>query len=224
MKTIKTLRSAALATFAVAAVSLPTLAQAQTYNSGYYNPSAECKSDENDAQLVGGLLGAAIGGVAGSEIAGRGDQTEGAVIGAIIGGIAGAAIGDESVNCDKRRGRAYNTNYSGQTYGNTRTITRNGYQTVTYPYGYDNNRRYDNRRGYNNGRGYNNSDRRQLQDVRYRLRDLRDKNARIERRLRRHGHNYELVRRQERVCNEILRLEKKERRLSRRVRNNRRGY
>ena len=162
MKTITTLRSAALATFAVAAVSLPTLAQATDYRNGYYNPNAECKAKENDAQLIGGLLGAIAGGVIGSQVSGNGARTEGSAIGVVLGGLAGAGLGDESVECGNRRyrnNRNNTRNYSGRTYGQTRPIVQTRTVTtrrVQQPYrnsGYNNGYR---NAGYNNGR-YNNN-------------------------------------------------------------------
>lgn len=229
MKMLTTLRAATFATLAGAAISLPTLAQATDYNNtGYYDPGQKCRSQENDAQLIGGLLGAVVGGVAGSQVAGNGARTEGSVIGALLGGLAGAAIGDESVDCDKkRRQRIYGTTYSGQTYGRRapviydRTVTprrvyqpartrtyrsnngyrNNGYRTTDYSYGGHD--RYD-------------SNRAQLKDVHRRLHNLRDENQRLERKLR-YTHNHRLERRRDWVRKEIWRLEKKERRYQRRV-------
>ncbi len=256
MKTLTTLRSAALATFAVAAVSLPTLAQAAEYNNGYYNPNAECKSKENDAQLIGGLLGAIAGGVIGSQVSGNGARTEGSAVGAVLGGLAGAGIGDESVDCNKRRRRAYTSNRGYQrttpVVHNRTVITRrvhqptrnygrnNGYQNAGYNQGYNRNDRYYrndryNQRGhrhdsncrhdgYNDGYGYNDGKRAALQNVRYRLQELRQKNRRLERRVYNDPYNYRLKERLDWVCNEIARLERKERRLSRKVRHQNRRY
>ena len=245
MKTLTTLRSAALATFAVAAISLPTVAQARDYN--------DCSSKSQEEQLVAGLIGAVIGGVAGSQISGDGARTEGSAIGAIAGGIAGAAIADGQNDCDKIKRRG-NNSYDNRSYGSrtvyqpTRTRgynnrNNNGYRTAGYNQrgyrnnGYNNgsnrrnNRGYNNRRndrgynnrrhnGYNNSYGYNSGTRAQLEDVRYRLMDLRKQNRTIERHLAYYHNDYDLLQRQERVCNEILRLEKKERRLKRRLRGN----
>jgi uncharacterized protein YcfJ len=242
MKTLQILRNASIATLTLAAVTLPTVAQASDYNRGYVDQSRACKSKENDAQLVGGLLGAVIGGVVGSEIAGHGNRDEGAVIGAVIGGLAGVGVGDESVNCDKRRRRAYynggysNTNYRGTTY-------RNGYRPTTYSYGNGNRRGYNNN-GYNNGyNGYEtpyerhdhqerirkyNDTYAQLQDVQYRLHDLRKKDRRLENKIRYANdayHAHDLQERRDRVRNEIARLHKKEHRFQRRLRRlKRRSY
>jgi len=234
MKTLTPLRSAAVATFAVAALSLPTMAQASDYKN--------CGSKSQEEQLVAGLIGAVIGGVAGSQIAGNGARTEGSAIGAIAGGIAGAAIADGNNDCDKKVQRRGNNTYSGNTYG-TRTV----YQPARTPAVYD--RRVTTRRvyqprrtngyrsnrntnyGYNNGyrqahNGYDRSYnlRAQLEDVRYRLHDLRDENRRLERRIRRDHHNERLIHRQEKLYSEIRRLKRKERRLKRRLYANNRNY
>ncbi len=221
MKMLTTLRAATFATLAGAAISLPTLAQATDYNKGYYDPGQKCRSQENDAQLIGGLLGAVVGGVAGSELSGNGARTEGSVIGAVLGGIAGAAIGDESVDCDKRRGVRYtNTSYNGQSYGRTAPIVYGGTVTTS---------RVRHNNGYRNN-GYNNVNytrvnelRAKLSDVRYRLQELREKDRRLERRLRR-NYRPRLAQKQQWVQNEIHRLQRKKRRLKKRLRNQRRSY
>ncbi|MCF6221592.1 MAG: glycine zipper 2TM domain-containing protein [Robiginitomaculum sp.] len=242
MKMLTTLRAATIkaiagATLAGAAISLPALAQATDYNSGYYDPGQKCRSQENDAQLIGGLLGAVVGGVTGSQVSGNGARTEGSVIGAVLGGLAGAAIGDESVDCDKKRNRRFNTAYSGQTYGRRtpvvydRTVTtrriyqpngvyrNNDYRNSNRRYqnnGYRNNE-YNNA-GYNYG-GYNQRSglRAQIEDVRYRLQDLRQEDRWLKREMRR-GYSQRLERRWDRVCNEIERLERKQHRLKKRLR------
>jgi uncharacterized protein YcfJ len=242
MKMLTTLRAATFATLAGAAISLPTLAQAADSNTGYYDPGQKCRSQENDAQLIGGLLGAVVGGVTGSQVSGNGARTEGSVIGAVLGGIAGAAIGDESVDCDKRRNVRYNnTAYNGQAYGRTTpivyggTTTRRVYQptrNVRYNNGYRNNGYRNNvyrNNGYRNNsynNGYNirrNNTLAQLDDVRYRLQELRQKDRRLERKLQRE-YRPRLAQKREYVYGEIKRLERKKRRLKRRVRNQRRSH
>ena len=49
-------------------------------------------------------VGALLGGILGSNIAGRGDRTEGAVLGAVVGGGLGAAVGNanDRYRCDSR--------------------------------------------------------------------------------------------------------------------------
>lgn len=103
---------------------LPATASAQYY----YYPD----NDRRENQVVGGLIGAGLGAVAGSQLAGSGARTEGSVLGAVVGGLAGAAI------ADGRRNRGY---YGSQPYYN------NGY----YNQGYYNQGFYQQPRYYNSG-------------------------------------------------------------------------
>ncbi|PHS35313.1 MAG: hypothetical protein COA91_13295 [Robiginitomaculum sp.] len=296
MKMLTTIRAASLATLAGAAISLPVLAQASDANRGYYNPGQECRKQEGNARVVGGLLGAVAGGIIGSQVSGNGARTEGSAVGAVIGGLTGAGLGDKSVDCDKRRRQSYNTTYyNGQTYGRsapvgyTRTVTNSrtyggqtyggqtygsqtygrsapvGYsrtvsqgrvyggqtyrtapvthrRTVTHsrrvyspsrpvshnrvyrpahssPHynGYRNNG-YRNNRGYNNrGYGQNHNSYAQLDDVRRRLRNLRQESKSLTHQLQ-SQYDYRTQNRSNWVNKEIRRLEDKKRRLNRRAR------
>lgn len=218
-------RSVAVATFALTALSLPTLAQASDY---YRNNdiSRACKAKENETRIVGAVLGAVLGGVIGSEVSGNGARTEGSAIGAVLGGLAGAGIADEAVDCDKTRRRAYNgVTTHNQSY---KRGYNNGYQptrhTTTYPQ--PNNYQYRNTTSYGNQNGHylSDSDLRRLdkvenslQDVTYRLRDLNKENRRLERRAN-NNHSHWIERRRQEVCNEIDRLKSKKRRLQKRKR------
>lgn len=138
--------AAAIAALACAsAVALPGVASAQSYgydyppaygygNGGYsqgtyYDP---CVRDQRQRATTGGLLGAAIGAVAGSQMAARGRRTEGSALGGVLGAAIGAGVGNSSAACDSRYRRDANYGYQG-TY-------------VPPAYGYDN-RGYDDRRG-----------------------------------------------------------------------------
>ncbi len=231
MKMLNTIRAATLATLAGAAFSTTTLAQADDYY-GYNDPNQKCRNKESDAQVVGGLLGAVVGGVIGSQVAGDGQRTEGSAVGAVLGGLAGVALGDESVDCDKRRQERYRSGYyengyrtrrtyypstypSGRGYGYNTGYRTAGYRTGGYgydTYGYsdhERHERYEHRERYRQTR-------RALNDVRYRLADLRRENRQLEEELR-WGYDPRAQRRREWVCDEIGRLEKKERRLRRRL-------
>jgi hypothetical protein len=97
---MKTLLSIAGAAAVIAAVTAsPALAD---------DRRGGCDSDTETA-LIGGAVGAVLGGFAGSGVAGYGNETNGAVIGALVGAGAGALVGNElgDGDCD-RRGRAYN--------------------------------------------------------------------------------------------------------------------
>lgn len=98
---------------ALAAVSAPTLASAQSYGPypytahgydrqdyragpAYYDP---CVRDQRQRQTAGGLIGAAIGTIAGSQIAARGNRTEGSVLGGVVGAAIGAGVGGGQAAC-----------------------------------------------------------------------------------------------------------------------------
>jgi hypothetical protein len=124
----------ALASAAAAAGMLATAAapaQAQSYDPygrayGYgYDPDyaqrsapGYCESDRGQRQAAGATFGAAIGAVAGSQIAARGRRTEGSVLGGVVGALIGAGVGSSSSDC-----RAYDDRY--------------GYDDGRYGYGQD---------------------------------------------------------------------------------------
>jgi len=68
-------------------------------NNGYASP---CDSRSDSNTVAGAILGAIAGGVVGSNVAARGNRSEGAVLGAIVGGVAGGAIGRSTAHCDNR--------------------------------------------------------------------------------------------------------------------------
>lgn len=83
---------------------------AHAHNTGY----AHSHQNNNDQQLVGGVIGAIAGGVLGSQVAGNGARTEGSVLGAVLGGAAGAAIaGNGNNNVHYNQGYNQNTGYYG---------------------------------------------------------------------------------------------------------------
>jgi len=55
-----------------------------------------CRKDNGTTGL---LIGAAVGGLAGHEIAGQGDRTLGALLGAVGGGLLGRAIDKDGMRC-----------------------------------------------------------------------------------------------------------------------------
>ena len=157
--------AAAVAALAVAgSLMVPGVVSAQTYGYGYppaYNNYGSqgryndpCVGDQRSRATTGGVLGATIGAVAGSQLAARGRRTEGSVLGGVLGAAIGAGVGNSSANCDSR----YRSNSSygyNQSYGGTYVPPAYGYDNS----GYD--RRYDDGYGrdyreYNDGydRGY----------------------------------------------------------------------
>lgn len=96
----------ALAAIACAATVLPSVASAQTYGYGY--PSAygnsnayydPCVREQRERQAGSGLLGAAIGAIAGSQVASRGRRTEGSLLGGVVGAAIGAGVGRGTAAC-----------------------------------------------------------------------------------------------------------------------------
>lgn len=137
MKTLSRKNTMAALLLAAATVGLPAMANAQTSSYRY----DECRKSDRESQLIGGAIGALAGGVAGSQIAGRGDKTEGSLIGAAIGAAAGATIADKDCGTDGYRrttrhyptNRTYGTTYGSNNYGSSNYGYRNsGYSGTTY--------------------------------------------------------------------------------------------
>lgn len=64
---------------------------------GYRHRSYRC-----DRGTGGTIIGGVVGGLAGREVARRGNKTEGAIIGAAVGALAGRAIDKADSNCRRR--------------------------------------------------------------------------------------------------------------------------
>lgn len=151
--------AAAVAALAVAgSLMVPGVVSAQTYGYGYppaygYNNSNSygrgydpCVRDQRDRTTTGGVVGATIGAIAGSQLAARGRRTEGSVLGGVLGAALGAGVGNNSAACDSR--------YRSSSYGNNQSY---GGTYVPPAYGYDN-RGYDRRYDDGYGRDYRESD------------------------------------------------------------------
>ncbi len=96
-----------LAAIACVATVLPSIASAQTYGYGYpsaYGNNSEayydpCVREQRERQAGSGLLGAAIGAIAGSQVASRGRRTEGSLLGGVVGAAIGAGVGRSTAAC-----------------------------------------------------------------------------------------------------------------------------
>ena len=185
-----------------AAALIPAQANAQSYE------YLDCKRSDKDAQVVGGLVGGLIGAVAGHEIAGRGETTEGAVIGGLIGAAAGAGIGDDRRNCTEE---AYATGEVRTTGYTVPTTTVSG--ATLYDAGHHSHRRD---RGHFDGW-------RSSRDVRYRIEQLKAEDRRLKRRARYERGRW-IDRRRDEIRWEVKRLKRIEDRLERREREYRRDY
>lgn len=64
---------------------------------GYRNRGDRC-----DRGTGGTIIGGVVGGLAGREVARRGNRTEGAIIGAAVGALAGRAIDKSDSRCGRR--------------------------------------------------------------------------------------------------------------------------
>ncbi|WP_339914934.1 glycine zipper 2TM domain-containing protein [uncultured Brevundimonas sp.] len=178
---------------AAAAQSYGYQGQTRNYGSGAYaQPYQYGRYDQNGygrqatdpcvqgRQTAGGLVGATVGAIAGSQIAARGRRTEGSILGGVLGAVVGASVGNSSAQgCDNNR--AYgNTGYGTNTGYNSGYGTNAGYGANTgygsNGYGYDNraydrsgygDRTYD--RTYNDNRyaGYGQTGAYPVQDTRY---------------------------------------------------------
>jgi hypothetical protein len=73
----------------VAALAIPSIASAQP----------GCMERQHDNRIAGTVVGAGLGAVLGSAIAGPGSRGAGAVVGAVGGGAIGNAAGGSSVSC-----------------------------------------------------------------------------------------------------------------------------
>ena len=75
--------------------STPVLSASDTGSKrtgGFLSGIFGCAADGNK-QTIGGIGGAAIGGLLGNRIAGRGSRTLGTILGGVLGGAAGSALG-----------------------------------------------------------------------------------------------------------------------------------
>lgn len=198
----------------MATLGAPTLAAAQNYNATQYE---RCKADDQQAQVVGGLIGGVLGAVVGSQVSGNGARTEGSVLGAVIGGAAGAGIGDSQRKCRTEAGYIVDSRPVANHDYSTRGYTSGGYAPAPTTYrghnGYSNpvvtvghsNRGFGHqgysRSGYGHQdfghQGYvqpapryvDRSDLR-LQRVNARIDFLRDERKRLERNRYHNGHRY----------------------------------
>ena len=164
----KTALSAVAAIAACGAVMTPVAVSAQSYGSAYGQPygygqqqpsygygqqnygyqqpyNDRCETLERGRTGAGGLIGATVGAVAGSQIASRGRRTEGSILGGVLGAVVGASVGRASNdNC-----RSYDQGYAQSGYGQP-------------SYGYDDRNdgydaydpRYDNAQSYGYGDNY----------------------------------------------------------------------
>jgi len=181
---IKFLGKGALVAGALAAVALPGSASAQSYGqpSGYgYDQRGydACTRQEREQQTAGGLIGATIGAIAGSQIASRGVRTEGSVLGGVVGAAIGSSIGRDNAACGTTDrgygayGRRYDDAYS-RPYGYDYGGYDRRYERRDYDRRYERERNYDYGRADDRVRDYQDADQCRLAESRISLPDGRE--------------------------------------------------
>jgi hypothetical protein len=90
----KLLLIAGIASLAVPTLALPSIASAEP----------GCREQQHDNRVAGTVVGAGLGALIGSAVAGPGSRGAGAVVGAVGGGVVGNVAGGSSVTCDDRAG------------------------------------------------------------------------------------------------------------------------
>lgn len=157
MNRISMLKSAAAA-LTLAAVALPGLASAQSYDyrqsqsyggygQTYDRDYRQC--DSRDRQATGAVVGATLGAVVGSQMSARGRRTENSVLGGLLGAVIGAGVGGDSANCRGQADRYDQRAYDDRGYDQRSAYAYDGYERDSR---YED-RRYDDR-AYGDAYGY----------------------------------------------------------------------
>ena len=84
-----------------AVLGLPSLAAAQE----------SCREQQHNNRVVGTVVGAGLGALVGSAVAGHGSRGVGAVAGAVGGGAIGNVAGGASVHCERYTSGYYDTDH-----------------------------------------------------------------------------------------------------------------
>ena len=95
MKAIITLAGAAA--IAASTFAIPQFAAAQAYRD--YGTADPCVEQQRSAANKGTAVGAVLGAVLGSQVAGHGAKTEGSIVGAGLGAVAGHQIAKSNFKC-----------------------------------------------------------------------------------------------------------------------------
>lgn len=103
VKNVKNVFGKAVTLSMAAAISIPVFvapvaASAQDYHG--YNNDTQCQQSVNNNSLAGGVIGAGIGAITGSQMSGRNHRTDGSVLGAVVGAVIGSQVGKARVACD----------------------------------------------------------------------------------------------------------------------------
>ncbi len=146
MAKLNKIRTIAAALLGTAVMGAPITSFAQDFRTNSRG-FAECKVDDRNNQLVGGLIGAVAGGVFGSQVSGNGARTEGSILGAALGAAAGAGIADGARNCRTEAG------LTRASFDNSRGLNNRRVSTTRFA---ENRSRFSNR-GFRNDRSFRNN-------------------------------------------------------------------
>jgi len=155
MAKLNKIRTIAAALLGTAVMGAPITSFAQDFRTNSRD-FAECKVDDRNNQLVGGLIGAVAGGVFGSQVSGNGARTEGSILGAALGAAAGAGIADDARNCRREAGLTqarFDRGFAGNRTVRTTRFADN--RRRFNDRGFRNNRGFNTNRGFRNDRGFN---------------------------------------------------------------------
>ena len=121
----RTVAAALLGTIVLAAPVTSFAQDFRTVSNGFDN----CRVDNRNNQIAGGVFGAVVGGVLGSQLSGRNARTGSTIAGASLGAITGSALGGTARNCQTAQVRTINspnTVFAAppvQTFGSNRVVT-----------------------------------------------------------------------------------------------------
>jgi glycine zipper 2TM protein len=132
------LKALLIVTALAGVTALPATAQGY----GYSNSNVNCR-ERGENRAGGAVLGAIVGGVLGSNVAGRGHRGDGTALGAVLGGVVGSEVGRASTPCAVDYGRqdypaaSYPATsypaYPQQSYPQTVPGTYSPYSAGSYP-------------------------------------------------------------------------------------------
>lgn len=179
LNTTRTIAAALLGTVVLAAPVTSFAQDFRTTSNGFEN----CRVDNRNNQVVGGLIGAVAGGVLGSQVAGTGARTEGSYLGAALGAAAGVGLASRQSDCRTvgvSNAGLTTTRLANNRFGNNRVVTT-GFNNRSF----NNNGRFNNRGFSNSGFGvqtvsYGHSNRRVEQRLYQIDREIHAANLKIE--------------------------------------------
>lgn len=96
-----------LCAISIAAASLGACASDGGRYARYETPREACLRDKSNNRAAGTVVGAGVGALAGSAIAGNRSNTEGAIAGGVVGGLIGNQVAKSDRPCPPDYGYGY---------------------------------------------------------------------------------------------------------------------